>query len=148
MAETKTNQLKSTYENAKRYSIALWAEKQRDCTAEEELLIVDYKGKVITVKSTLEKQKRVADFKDILETEIKNIEAFLNGKKTFDELKADYEDFLTRVESITHTGNSNRKFDANKTIAEILKLAKRFKDDTLVKNIGKLLEKYEVKENK
>lgn len=130
--EEKKGSLKGTYENAKRYSIALWAERQRDCSLEEESLIVDYKGKIITVQATLDKQKRRAEFKDALELELSNINEFLCEKKSFKELKADYEEFVENVASITNTGKGH-KFDPEKTKEQIIKLAKRFGDAVATK---------------
>lgn len=138
MAE-KNGTLKNQYENAKRYTIALWAEKLRDCTPEEEMLVVDYKGKIITVTSTLEKQKRKDMFKAHLEDEMNNIMLFLGGEKTHDELKKDYDKFVASAPTITNTGVSNRKFNAKKTLDDIVKFAKRFGNKKFVEDIEKAI---------
>lgn len=102
MAEKKVV-LKNTYTSAKHYNIALMVQRTRECSAEEEQLVVDYKGKIITVTTTLKKQGRFDEFKDRMSLENNNINLFLGNKKSYEDLKKDYEDFVGAVASMTHT---------------------------------------------
>lgn len=102
MAEKKVV-LKNTYTSAKHYNIALMAQRARECSAEEEQLVVDYKGKIITVTTTLRKQGRLDEFEDRMLSENNNINLFLDSKKSYEDLKKEYKDFVDAVPSITHT---------------------------------------------
>lgn len=102
MAEKKVVVLKNTYTSAKHYNIALMAQRTRECSAEEEQLVVDYKGKIITVTITLKKQGHFDKFKDRMCSENNNINLFLGNKKSYEDLKKEYEDFVNSVESMTH----------------------------------------------
>lgn len=102
MAEKKVV-LKNTYTSAKHYNIALMAQRTRECNAEEEQLVVNYKGKIITVTTTLKKQGRFDEFKDRMSSENNNINLFLGNKKSYEDLKKNYEDFVDVVASMTHT---------------------------------------------
>lgn len=102
MAEKKVV-LKNTYTSAKHYNIALMAQRMRECSAEEEQLVVNYKGKIITVTTTLKKQGRFDEFKDRMSSENNNINLFLGNKKSYEDLKKNYEDFVGTVAPMTHT---------------------------------------------
>lgn len=127
MAEKKVV-LKNTYTSAKHYNIALFAQRTRECSAEEEQLVVDYKGKIITVTNTLRKQGRFDEFKDRMYSENNNINLFLDNKKSYEDLKKEYEDFIDSVASMTHT-KVRGKTPLEKVLSITDKLSdKEFKD--------------------
>lgn len=117
--------VKGKYENAKRFTIALWANRIRDCELGEEELIVDYKAKVITTEATLQKKKTLAENKGYLNKQIENIKDYLNGEISFDDLKSLKDKFFDECVALTNTGNRHRK-PITKVKEEILNLASRF----------------------
>lgn len=94
--------VKNTYDNTKRFTIALWAQRKRELTAEEELAVVDYRGKIITVLATLDKQKRRAECADKIAEENAVVDNYLSGEITLERFKELYQEFLDRIPSITH----------------------------------------------
>lgn len=127
MAEKKVV-LKNTYTSAKHYNIALMAQRTRECSAEEEQLVVNYKGKIITVTTTLKKQGRFDEFKDRMSSENNNINLFLGNKKSYGDLKKEYEDFVDAVVTITHT-KARGKAPLEKVLSITDKISdKEFKD--------------------
>lgn len=106
--------VKNTYVNTKRFTIALWAQRKRELTAEEELAVVDYRGKIITVLATLDKQKRRAECADTIAEENAVVDNYLSGEITFERFKELYQEFLDRIPSITHVKRTKdtAKFEA------------------------------------
>ena len=133
--------VKGKYENAKRLTIALWANRIRDCELDEEELIVDYKAKVITTEATLQKKKALAENKEYLNKQIENIKDYLNGEISFDDLKFLKDKFFEECVALTNTGNRYRKPIA-KVKEEILNLASRF-DKKIYDKIENILKEVE-----
>lgn len=106
--------VKNTYDNTKRFTIALWAQRKRELTAEEELAVVDYRGKIITVLATLDKQKRRAECADTIAEENAVVDNYLSGEITLERFKELYQEFLDRIPSITHVKRTKdtAKFEA------------------------------------
>ena len=106
--------VKNTYDNTKRFTIALWAQHKRELTAEEELAVVDYRGKIITVLATLDKQKRRAECADKIAEENAVVDNYLSGEITLERFKELYQEFLDRIPSITHVKHTKNtaKFKA------------------------------------
>lgn len=121
------NYVKNDYENTKRFSNALWAQRKANfnLTEEDELLCVDYRGKIQTVKATLEKKKTYSDHKNYIAEQNANIVKFLDCRITNYDLKVAYEEFCSSYSEICKL-NSTRSFDFDKSKTELIKVAKRF----------------------
>ena len=121
--------VKNTYDSTKRFTIALWAQRKRELNAEEELAVVDYRGKIITVQATLDKQKRREECKEIIAEENAVIDNYLKGEITLERFKELYTEFIDKVPSITHVKRTIDTVKFEEVVSKKLMLLNASKED-------------------
>lgn len=136
--------VKNTYDNTKRFTIALWAQRKRELTAEEELAVVNYRGKIITVQATFDKQKRREEMKEYLAAENAVVDNFLSGEITLERFIELYNKFCADVPSKTHIGRAVNTIGFKEKVSRKLSTLGASQED--IKTVLAIIAKYSDKD--